>query len=334
MARRSMEIRGHRALLPALGLAISLLGMSLTAPQRAAAQSAPAQAALAQTSVTSAESEWRQDLDRWRTRRAQEIHAPDGWLTLVALDWLKPGANSIGAAADNQIQLHADVPDHIGMLIVSGKTVQLLPIAGGLPDDLTIDGKPAHEGPLAVQGAKPSIIGWHGVSMIVLARGDRFALRIKDANAPARKAFHGLNWYAADPNLSVTAQWIPFTPPQIEKIPTVIGTTLDMPAPGVAEFQLGGATYRLEPVLESPGEKTLFFILRDATSKSTTYQAARFLHTPFPDHGLDKPGTLILDFNRLENPPCAYTSYATCPLPPDKNRLPVAIEAGEKRYTP
>ena len=214
MARRSMEIRGHRALLPALGLAISLLGMSLTAPQRAAAQSAPAQAALAQTSVTSAESEWRQDLDRWRTRRAQEIHAPDGWLTLVALDWLKPGANSIGAAADNQIQLHADVPDHIGMLIVSGKTVQLLPIAGGLPDDLTIDGKPAHEGPLAVEGAKPSIIGWHGVSMIVLARGDRFALRIKDANAPARKAFHGLNWYAADPNLSVTAQWIPFTPPQ------------------------------------------------------------------------------------------------------------------------
>jgi uncharacterized protein (DUF1684 family) len=330
MTARWAAMNGSRGWLQSMSLAvllagtILLAGISLAAPRHAQAQA----------SVTSAEPEWRQDLDRWRARRAQEIDAPDGWLTLVALDWLKPGANSIGAAADNQTQIHADVPDHIGLLIVSGKTVQLLPIAGGLPDDLTIDGKPAHEGPLVVEGAKPSIIGLHGVSMIVLERGDRFALRIKDANAPARKAFHGLNWFPPDPNFSVTAQWIPFTPPQIERIPTVIGTTLELPAPGVAEFQLNGVTYRLEPVLESPGDKELFFILRDLTSKDSTYQAARFLHTPFPDHGLDKPGTLILDFNRLENPPCAYTSYATCPLPPEKNRLPVAIDAGEKRYTP
>lgn len=290
--------------------------------------------AVAQTAITSAESEWRADLDQWRERRAQEIDAPDGWLTLVGLDWLKPGVNSFGSAADNQIQIHSQAPDHIGSLTVSNKTVQLLSPSAGFPPDLTIDGQPAREGPLVVEGGKPSIIAWHGLTMVVLERGDRFALRTKDADSPTRKGFHGLNWYAADPHFSVDAQWIPFTPPHVEKIPTVIGTSLDLPAPGVAEFNLGGRTFQLEPVLEEPAGKTLFFILRDQTSKETTYQAARFLHTGFPDHGLDKPGILILDFNRLENPPCAYTPYATCPLPPEKNRLPVAIEAGEKRYSP
>jgi uncharacterized protein (DUF1684 family) len=293
-----------------------------------------ARPAPAQTAVTTAESEWRADLAQWRARREQQVDAPDGWLTLVGLEWLKSGANSVGAAGDNAIQLHTPAPDHIGLLTVSKTTVQLLSTVEGFPPDLTIDGQPAREGPLVVEGGKPSVIGWHGVTMAVLDRGGRYALRIKDSDAAARKSFHGLNWYPADPHFSVEAQWIPYTPPHVEKIPTIIGTTLDLPSPGVAEFMLGETTYRLEPVLESPGARTLFFILRDETGKDATYETARFLHTGFPNNGLDKPGTLILDFNRLENPPCAYTAYATCPLPPEKNRLPVAIEAGEKRYAP
>jgi uncharacterized protein len=289
--------------------------------------------AAAQTAVTSAESEWRQDLDTWRTMRAKQIDAPGGWLTLVGMEWLKPGANSVGAAADNQIHVHAQAPDHIGLFTVSGKTVQLLSIAGGFPPDLEINGQPAREGPLAV-GARPSVIRWHALSMVVVDRGSRYALRIEDADSPTRKGFHGLNWYAPDPQFSVEASWIPYTPPHIEKIPTVIGTTLDLPAPGVAEFTLGDQKLTLEPVLETLDAKTLLFILSDATGKQATYAGGRYLHAPFPDHGLDKPGKLILDFNRLENSACAYTSYASCPLPPVKNRLPVAIEAGEKRFIP
>jgi hypothetical protein len=106
-----------------------------------------------------------------------------------------------------------------------------------------------------------------------------------------------------------------------------------MPAPGLAEFTLDGKTVQIEPVLEEPNAKQLFFILRDATSHTTTYQSARFLYADFPDHGLDKPGTLVLDFNRLQNPPCAYTPYATCPLPPYINRLAISIPAGEQRYS-
>ena len=290
--------------------------------------------ASAQTAVTSAESEWRQDLEAWRARRAQEIDSPSGPLTLIGLEWLKPGANSIGAAPDNQLQIHAEVPGHIGLFTVSGKTVQLLAIGDGFPMDLNIDGQSAREGQLVVDGPKPSVIVWRGLSMVVLDRGGRFALRINDSDSPARTAFHGLNWYPADPQLSVEAAWTPFTPPHTEAIPTGLGTTLNLPSPGQAEFTLGDQKLTLEPVLESANSQTLFFILSDATGKDVTFAGGRYLHAPLPSNGLDKPGKLILDFNRLENPACAYTANAGCPQPPDKNRLPVPIEAGEKRYTP
>ena len=288
----------------------------------------------AQATVTSAESEWRTDLNTWRARREKEIDAPDGWLTLVGLEWLKGGANLVGGAADNQIQLRAHAPYHIGMITVSGKTVQLLATMDGYPAGLMVDGRSAQDGPLTVEGANPSTITWKGLTLVVLDRGGRYVLRVKDADSATRAAFHGLNWYAPDPNLSVEATWTPYTPAHVEAIPTVLGTTLNLPAPGVATFTINGKQFTLEPVLESAGAKELFFILSDWSLKTTTYQGGRFLHVPFPDHGLDQPGKLILDFNRLENPPCAYTSYATCPLPPERNRLPVALEAGEKRYTP
>ena len=276
--------------------------------------------------------QWQQKLAAWRAERAREIAAPGGWLSLAGLEWLKPGRNTVGAGADNQIKLRAGTLEHLGLLTVSGQVVQLLAPAGGFAPELQIDGKPAREGALTVDDRKPSTITWRSLTLVVLKRGDRFVLRIKDDASAARAGFHGLNWYAPDPHFLIAARWIPFTPPHLEKIPTVIGTTLDLPAPGIAEFTLDGQTVRLEPVLEDPTGKTLFFILRDATSKTTTYGAARFLHTGVPDNGLDQPGTLTLDFNRLENPACAYTPYATCPLPPEVNRLAVALEAGEKRY--
>jgi len=115
-------------------------------------------------------------------------------------------------------------------------------------------------------------------------------------------------------------------------IPTILGTVSKLPAPGIAEFTLGGQVYRLEPVLEDPQSTELFFIIRDTTSKTTTYGAGRFLYTELPDDGLAQPGEIWLDFNQLQNPPCAFTPYATCPLPPAQNRLTVAIPAGEQRY--
>jgi len=280
--------------------------------------------------------QWQQELAAWRAAHEKEISAPDGWLSLAGLEWLKTGFNSVGSSADSQIRMPAQAPAHLGLLTVSGKAtdevVQLLAPAGGFPPGLTIDGKPAREGSLVVDGAKPTTIAWHGMSLVVLKRGDRYVARIKDADSPARAGFHGLNWYAPNPSYRVTARWVPFKPAQVEEIPTAIGTTLKLPAPGLAVFLLDDEVLHLEPVIEDPAGKTLFFILRDETSKTTTYGGGRFLHTGLPDHGLDQPGSLILDFNRLENPPCAYTVYATCPLPPEQNQLGVSLEAGEQRY--
>jgi uncharacterized protein (DUF1684 family) len=328
----------------ALAALVFLLHAAHAAP--AAQTNEPAPSASSQQSAdpaaapASPDGAWQQDLATWRAAREQEISAPTGWLTLIGLDWLNPGINAIGTAADNAIRPRAKAPDHIGIVTVTGKVVQLLAPAGGFPADLQLDGAPAREGELDASAAttagaaKPPIIAWHGLTLAVLARGDRFALRIKDSDADARSGFHGLNWYTPDPKFRVEAKWIPFTPPRILKIPTVLGTTIDLPSPGIAEFRLGNSTLRLEPVIEVPGSQILFFLLKDATSRTTTYATARYLHTGLPDHGLDQPGTLILDFNRLENPPCAYSLYATCPLPPEQNRLGVALEAGEKRYAP
>lgn len=279
---------------------------------------------------------WQQSLTTWRTQYEHELAAPDGWLTLVGLEWLKTGVNTVGAAPDNSIRIHGQAPDHVGLLTVSGSgkdvAVQLLAPAGGFPKDLSVDGGHAREGTLHVSDSSPSTITWHGLSMVVLKRADRYVLRIKDAASPTRTAFHGVSWYTPDENYLVTARWIPFKPRRVEQIPTVLGTVLNMTSPGMVEFPLKGKLYLLEPVLEGGEKGKLFFVLGDQTNRSATYQGGRFLTTGMPDHGLDEPGSLTIDFNELYNPPCAYTPYATCPLPPQQNRLPVAIEAGEQRY--
>jgi uncharacterized protein (DUF1684 family) len=281
--------------------------------------------------ATGPSQEMRED-QQWRDDRAKSLSGPEGWLTLVGLEWLRPGTNSIGLAGDNSIRLKGVAPAHLGVVHVEDGKLTLIAPAGGFPKDLSVDGKPAQEGPLSSDDTKASVLSTANLTLVVLHRGDRFALRIKDSEAATRTSFKGLHWYPLQPQYRIAAKWIPFVPAHTAKIPTIIGTTLDMPAPGLAEFTLDGKTVQLEPVLEDPNAKELFFILRDATSHTTTYEAARFLYTSFPDHGLDKPGTVVLDFNRLQNPPCAYTPYATCPLPPFENRLAISIPAGEERY--
>jgi len=276
---------------------------------------------------------WQRDLLKWRDQRAASLQAPEGWLSLIALGWLKEGDNSFGSADDCRVQIAGKAPAHIAVVRLEKGALRLLPPAGGFPKDLRVDGQPAKEQTLVPDDAdKPSKLAIGTVTIIVIHRGDQFALRVKDLQAPTRVGFHGLHWYAPNPAYRVHARWIPYDPPKVLDIPTVLGTTTHMPAPGAAEFTLDGQVVRLEPVLEDPNATDLFFILRDATSKTTTYGAGRFLSTELPDHGVSQPGEVWLDFNRLVNPPCAFTPYATCPLPPPQNRLSVAIPAGEQRY--
>ena len=281
-----------------------------------------------------ATSDWKVGLMAWRAHREQRLSAPDGWLTLVGLEWLKPGTNTVGSASDNRIRLSASAPAHLGVIRVNGSEVRLAPPEGGFARGVQLDGAPAKPATLADDDAKnPSKLTAGTLTILLLHRGDRYALRVRDSQAPTRLDFHGLHWYEPNPHYRVDANWVPFVPVKKIKVPSIIGVTDKMPAPGVAEFVLDGKALQLEPVLEEPDAKQLFFILRDTTSRTTSYGAARFLYTDFPDHGLDQPGHLVLDFNRLQNPPCAYTAYATCPLPPPQNRLQIALPVGEAKYS-
>ena len=290
--------------------------------------------ALLSAPAASQETPWQKDTAAWRAEHRADLLKPDGWLSLTGLEWLQPGDNSVGSAAGNKIHL-AGGPAHLAILHLESKTVTLNPPPGGFRPDFLVAGAPAKSQSLRAEANNDKVsphltIGT--LNMYVIRREARFALRIKDSHSPAIVGFHELKWYAPDPVYRVTAEWIPYSPHKTIALATLVGTSYDQPVPGAAEFTLAGRTFRLEPVLEDPTVAKLFFILRDTTSTSTTYGACRFLYTAFPINGLDKPGELVLDFNRLENPPCAYTPYSTCPLPPPGNRLPIPLPAGEQRY--
>jgi uncharacterized protein (DUF1684 family) len=291
--------------------------------------------AMLATTSRSQDLAWQNELADWRAQRALELQKGDGWLALVGLEWLQPGDNSFGSAPDNNVQLPVGAPLYLGILRLEGATVTLLPPPAGFPDGFLIDGKPAEPHTLRTDPDSDKNnprLTTGSLSMYVIHRGDRYGLRIRDSKSAALARFQGLKWFPPNVRYRVTARWIPYVPPRSATLSTLIGTRYSQPVPGSAEFTLAGKTYRLEPVLEDPAEAKLFFILRDTTSTSTTYGACRFLYTSFPDRGLAQSGNLVLDFNRLENPPCAYTPYATCPLPPARNRLPIALPVGEKRY--
>jgi len=277
---------------------------------------------------------WREDNAAWRTTHTADLLKPDGWLSLTGLEWLQTGDNAIGSAPDNKIVV-GGAPAHLAVLHLEGETVTLHPPAEGFPQDLLVAGAEAKPQTLRVEPNKDKVsprITIGTLNMYVIRREERFALRIKDSHSPTILGFRGLKWFPPDPSYRVTAQWTPYSPFKTITLATLVGTSYDQPVPGAAKFTLKGETFVLEPVLEDPAVAKLFFILRDTTSKTATYGACRFLYTGFPTNGLDKSGPLVLDFNRLENPPCAYTPYSTCPLPPRGNRLPIALPVGEKRY--
>jgi uncharacterized protein (DUF1684 family) len=190
---------------------------------------------------------------------------------------------------------------------------------------VTIDGKPAGRMTLKPDtDDHPDAVQAGRITLTIIRRGNRTGVRMRNPDAPARLSFTGCKWFPASESWRVQAKWVPYPAPKKMNITNILGMTDEEPSPGYAEFAIAGKTLRLEPV-EEDGE--LSFMFKDATSGNTTYAPGRFLDTEMP-----KNGVVILDFNQAYNPPCAFTAFATCPLPPKQNTLPVAVEAGEKKY--
>lgn len=272
-------------------------------------------AALAGAALFAA-SAYQTEIAGWRRARAEALRKDGGWLTVAGLFWLRDGANRFGKDASNDIVL-PDGPARAGVFeLRQGKvTVTMDPGATG-----ATSGPPRELRPDSLDAARVGRL-----SLFVIKRSDKYGIRLKDPDSQYRRDFHGLDYFPALEQYRVTARFVP----QPRKIPitNVLGQTEPLDSPGYVLFRLRGRELRLDPVFEQPGTKELFFIFRDQTSGKETYGAGRFLYS-----GLPKDGQMVLDFNKAENPPCAFTPFATCPLPPRENRLPVRIEAGEKNY--
>ena len=268
--------------------------------------------------------DYRESVEEWRKAREARLKAEGGWLSVAGLFWLKEGTQRFGSAPDNELVFPAPAPARAGTFeLKAGQvTVQAEPGAG-----ITTEGRPVTTLKLLHdKTGRPSVLNLGPLTFFVIERHGQYGIRLKDPNAATRRDFKGLQWFPIDPALRITARFVPHAPAKQIPIPDILGKVENLPSPGYAEFTLGGRTLRLEPVLEDPKSTELFYIFKDTTSARTTYGAGRFLYSELP-----KDGQVVLDFNKAYSPPCAFTAFATCPLPPPQNRLPVAIAAGEKK---
>ena len=280
-----------------------------------------------ETAVSAEKITFDADQQAWRDHRRASLLAPGGWASLTGLHWISTGAHYVGASAGNGIQLLIG-PAHLGMIELRGQTIRLVPEAGG---DLTLDGAPL-TGAVTLRSddleGGPGVLGFDGGrgEATVILRSGRYALRVRHLDAPTRAGFAGLEYWPAQQDWTVTGRFIAHPPGKVVEMASIVGGVDSMPSPGAIEFQREGQTYRLEAVDDGGGE--LFLVFADRTNGQGSYGAGRFLYAPMPD----ADGRVVLDFNRAFSPPCAFTGFATCPLPPPENRLDLAVTAGEKNY--
>ena len=268
------------------------------------------------------------EIEQWRAKREERLKADGGWLTVTGLFWLKDGANTLGSAPGSTIVLPASAPAKTAVIeFAKGKAS--IRVEPGVA--VTSGGKPVTAMELRADTASggPDTLVLGPLSMQVIERGGRYGIRLRDNEARQRREFAGLRWYPVSDAHRVVARFVPHPAAKTIPIANVLGQEEQQPSPGTAVFTIAGKEVRLDPILESPDATQLFFIFRDATAPRDTYPAGRYLYTDLP-----KDGTVTLDFNKAYSPPCAFTAYATCPLPPKQNRLAVRIEAGEKKPAP
>lgn len=274
------------------------------------------------------EQEHRASVEAVRQRREERLRDPEGWLSLVGLHWLHEGENRFGSDPANEVHLAAQsgaVPALAGLITVTeGRATATAEPSSGVT---VVDG-PLLDGLELVDDTadEPTVLALGSLRFYLLRRGERLGIRVKDREAPAIAAFGGLDYFPIDPVWRLAARLEPAPPGTTIPVPDILGDVIADDSPGVVAFALDGEVHRLKALEAQPGH--LWLIFGDATNGEETYGGGRFLVTgPVqPDDSVD------LDFNLTYSPPCVFSPYATCPLPPEGNRLPMRIEAGEKMY--
>lgn len=265
--------------------------------------------------------DWRE----WQARRTESIAGTNGWTTLVARYWLSEGQTFAGSDPTSQLVLpEKHAPARIGVFTRTGKTVRFEAEPGVVA---TVDGLPIRRVDLRTDiDNQPSRLVVGSLSFVIIERGDRLGVRVRDPESPARLGFKGLRYFPYDASWRIAGHFDPYSPTRTLRVPDVIGGIQEFPSPGAVVFSRAGVEHRLD-VVEEKGADQYFVIFKDQTAGKSTYAAGRFLYVSKPDAS----GRVVIDFNRAYTPPCGFTPFATCPMPPRQNWLPIAIKAGERR---
>jgi hypothetical protein len=269
------------------------------------------------------------EVEQWHSIRIAELKQPDGWLNLEGLFWLKKGVNSFGSAKENELVYdNTAFPKHLGDFIYEDGKVYW---KDAVTEKITIKDNAG----LVVANAETlnlltAIEGkylsqWKDFVWVVIQREDKVGVRFRNLKAKTLLEFKGIERFPVDARWRIKAKVIPQNQNPL-MIMNVLGQNTAQKHGGQLVFEIEGKTYRLDAIDE--GGVRLFVTFADATSGKTTYGSGRFIELDKPD----ADGYTYIDFNKAYNPPCAFTEFATCPLPPPQNRMSIAIPAGEKKY--
>ena len=248
----------------------------------------------------------------WQAGRHAELAGPESWLGMRGLFWLEPGLNSVGSAEGSVVVLPGG-PEHLGDLLWQDGRVIWLPVDGELRE-LQTD----------IAG-QPTVVDFQNWSFFPVDRENRIAARVRDRDWALSQPFSGLDYFDFDPAWQIEAEWQALSPPIRMEVPNVSGDLKVVEVSHRAVFEVAGQAVTLLPMEVS--DKEVFFVFRDRTSGKETYGAGRFLKA---NPAVNRK--IRLNFNCAYNPPCAFTPFATCPLPPPENWLPFAVPAGERKW--
>jgi uncharacterized protein len=266
----------------------------------------------------------RTEIERFRHDYEARLTADNGWLTVAGLFFLSPGTRTFGSDPLNDIVLPAAAPARAGTFEFLDGVVSATAVPGSA---LIVNGEAVASAQLRSDGrGDPDRITIQDLTLWVHESGERRAIRLRDMHSRFREEFSGLKWFPVDDAYRVEGRFVPYDAPKTVRLPNVLGDLETMHSPGLVSFMLDGREFSMEAMFEE-GDKDFWFIFRDLTSGTETDAAVRFLYAPAP-----VDGKVLLDFNKAQNPPCAYNPFTTCPLPPEQNRLRVRVEAGERLY--
>jgi len=280
-------------------------------------------------------------VEAWRERRIAALTRPDGWLSLVALHWLEPGETTFGSDPGSGLALAeaagaTPLPPRLGVfrleedgsvVFVAEPGVEVLEGEGPVESVLLLPS--AAERAVEAATTDAPVLAWGPLLWHVMVRQDRPVVRVKSAESPVLTGFEGIDHFPVAAAWRIEGRFEAYEPPKEILVPNILGGDSPTPARGAAVFEVDGRTWRLDLWEDSDDPANHFTAFGDETNGQSSYGGGRFLWIDAPAPGDDR---IVIDFNRAYNPPCVFTPYSTCPLPPRQNRLPFPVEAGEKEW--